>query len=260
VSAPPVHVLGASIFCTMDQPALASPASRFLIGGLPPEALPRAELVPTRMRRGTSVLCRLFVDVSAALGPVVALGEARLVFGSAWGEVMTALALLEMRHGADGNLSPARFKNSVHNAAAGLVSIACANREPSTAIAAGGDTFAMCLLEAMGWLAESDRPVIVAVAEESPPSLFAPGIAHPPFAAALVLARSSQGRASLGTLGMVRRLPGAQRAELPAALARCPAARILPLLDALATSTAGTIVLGDGDAPFGVDVAFSGQS
>lgn len=253
MSAAQVRVLAASLFA----PGVGGPASTFAIAGLEPGAEPQAELLGPRLRRGSSVLSRLFVDVTASLASALPIGEARLVFGSAWGEVTTSLALLEMRHGPDGLLSPVRFKNSVHNAGSGFVSIATSNREPSTAIASGHDTLAMCLLEAMGWLGERDVPVIVAVAEETPPPLLAPRLVYPPFAAALVLVRASTAGRSLGTLGVVRRVPAARPSPLPTTHLACPAARVLPLLSALATRTPGTIALGEGDAPFCIDVGFS---
>ncbi len=248
-----VQVLAASMFA----PGLSGPVARFAVPSSISGTNARGDLLPPRMRRGTSALTRLFVEVTAAVAPTRPLDGLRFVFGSAWGEANTAVALLEMRHNGDGQLSPARFAQSVHNTATGLLSIATGNREPSTAIAAGADTVAMCLLEAIGWLNESDVPVLVAVADECPPASLAPGFQHAPFAAAFLLARTARAGESLGSCRFVRSALGAASHSLPPDLVRCPAARALPLLEALARRTAGTVQLGDRPATYGVDLTFA---
>lgn len=64
---------------------------------------------------------------------------------------------------ADGEApSPADFSLSVHNALAGLLSVATRNRNGHTALAAGLDSFGFGLMEAAACLHESpDQPVAV---------------------------------------------------------------------------------------------------
>ena len=57
------------------------------------------------------------------------LSRLRVVVGSAFGELATLVEMLEERE-RDGLLSPLRFQNSVHNSAAGQLSIAHKNKAP----------------------------------------------------------------------------------------------------------------------------------
>lgn len=87
-----------------------------------------------------------------------------MVFASRWGEIGTTLKLMQQMH-ADGEMSPAGFSNSVHNAAPGHFSLLTKNKAPYTAIAAGPDSYEMGLLEASTYpgkllfvYAEEDTP------------------------------------------------------------------------------------------------------
>ena len=73
-----------------------------------------------------------------------------------------------MRTG-DGVISPAMFKNSVHNTAAGVFSIAAKNKGFTTALAAGDHTLGASLFEAYGLLATGEKEVVIALADEQLP-------------------------------------------------------------------------------------------
>ncbi len=120
------------------------------------------------------------------------LSRLRIVVGSAFGELTTLVAMLDERE-RDGLLSPLHFQNSVHNAAAGQLSIAHGNKTPSTSLAAGNDTVAMVLLEAMTLLALGGDEVIAIVADEPLPQSIRPGHRATAIAAALVLAPEPAG-------------------------------------------------------------------
>lgn len=157
---------------------------------------PDCSIVPSRMRRATSLLTKMLVASSAQTLHSV-FGDEHLqeestdvaiVFGSAHGEIQIAVDQMAMMHDGHGQISPARFKNSVHNTAAGLISIVTKNRSASTAIAAGDDTFAMCLLE--GILLLNQYPyVMVAVGEENLPTPLSQTYAVEAAAAAILIAR-----------------------------------------------------------------------
>jgi hypothetical protein len=90
-----------------------------------------------------------------------------VVFGSAYGEMATTMELLELQ-ASSGQSSPLRFQLSVHNTAAGLLSIALGNRGFSTSIAAGTNTFAMAMLEGIVYLNHAGaNEVAVLVADEA---------------------------------------------------------------------------------------------
>jgi len=143
----PVHVIGRGFF-TPTFPTLAA----FRAGTPDPEATrPAVDFVPSRNKRGCSVLTLAAAEVAhqACVEAGVSASEPALVFGSCHGEMEIAVAQMEMFQQDKGLLSPARFKNSVHNTGAGMFSIAMDNRGYATAIAGGHDTVALSLLEAM---------------------------------------------------------------------------------------------------------------
>jgi hypothetical protein len=80
----------------------------------------------------------------------------------------TTLELLE--RSLESESSPLRFQASVHNAAAGLLSIATKNRSFCTALAAGPGTVAAALLEAFALLCSQERisEVVVLLGDEAP--------------------------------------------------------------------------------------------
>ena len=94
---------------------------------------------------------------------------ARFVFCSRFGELDRTLRIL--RSLSDGEpVSPADFSLSVHNALVGLFSIASKNPQGHTALAAGADTFAYGLTEAIAMLRDgSNRAVLLVYYEEALP-------------------------------------------------------------------------------------------
>jgi hypothetical protein len=150
---------------------------------------PAAALLPPRMRGRASPLTLMLAEVveQATRAAQAAAASLPSVFGSAYGEMSTTLALLQQLLAAGGQLSPAKFQASVHNTAAAQLSIALKNPSFTTSIAAGHDTVAMSLLEASAWLAKHPGQVLVACADEAPTSALQPGATYPPLAAAFVL-------------------------------------------------------------------------
>jgi hypothetical protein len=141
---------------------------------------PPCKLVNARLGRGSSRFAGMLgevVEQAAEEGGVDA-HTVPTVYGSSLGEIETMVTLLRMLYEEEGKLSPNRFKNSVHNAASGLVSIGTGNTAFSTAIAGGDRSFEMSLLEAWALLddardralPEADQHVILAVADDAPPS------------------------------------------------------------------------------------------
>jgi len=197
-----------------------------------------ASLLSARMRGRASLLTRIFADViaQAAREAGADLRCLPIIYGSAFGEMATTQRLLDSLHGGDGRLSPAQFQSSVHNTAAGQLSISLGNPVFTTSLAAGQDTFAMCLLEAWSWLALHGGHVLVACADEPVPAVYQASADHTALGVALVLG-SSQGRqAALARLNR----PEARRLEHPAGALDAasqrginPCAPALVLLDAL---------------------------
>ena len=100
-----------------------------------------------------------------------------IVFSSAHGEVNKSLEMLKNMQKAD-EVSPTAFSLSVHNAIAGLFSIANTNHQEITVLAPGQDGIAPAFLEALGLLQEHHDQVLMVLYDE-PLSDFYPSL---PFA------------------------------------------------------------------------------
>lgn len=138
------------------------------------DALPPAALLPVRARGRASLLTRMFAEVveQVTSDDMTLRHSAPMIFGSCYGEMVITGALLQMMNEGNGAVSPARFQLSVHNGAAGQLSVACANQALSTSLAAGRDTVAACLEEAQSVLSTRGGEVIVALAEETTSKFF----------------------------------------------------------------------------------------
>jgi hypothetical protein len=168
----------------------------------PKIAEPPAELLPRRVRGRASLLTSMIAEVAARVAREggAELATVPLIVGSAYGEMATTAQLLEMMSSDDGALSPARFQASVHNAAAGAVSIATTNRGFSSCLSAGDATSAAVLIEAFGWLSARGGQMIAVAADESLPGFFAEHERFGPLALALLLS-SERGTHALARLG-----------------------------------------------------------
>jgi hypothetical protein len=208
--------------------------------------------VPGNQRRRSSLLVNMAAEVAtqASRQAGVALSRLRIVVGSAFGELATMVSMLEERE-RDGVLSPLRFQNSVHNAAAGHLSIAHTNKSPAMSLAAGNDTVAMVLLEAMTLLALGGEDVIAVVADEPLPQAIRPGHHASAIAAALVLARDEAGAPppALGVIEDLRQADAAaQNVERPLEVDG-PTSAILPLIAALGHSRPGRVTVSPAEDP-----------
>jgi 3-oxoacyl-[acyl-carrier-protein] synthase-1 len=158
-------------------PGFASPSELAMAFGpgnsLPPkepeaDARPPAAWLPARPRGRASPLTRLFAEL---MGQLMALEtgaslDIPTIFASAYGEMNTSVRLLEMLCRDDRQVSPASFQASVHNTAAGVLSIATKNQAFSTSLAAGPDTFAAALLEGVAFVALHGGQALVMSADE----------------------------------------------------------------------------------------------
>jgi len=148
---------------------------------------------PSRLMRGTSTLTRMCAAVARQALHASGADGATIpaVFASANGELNIAIDQLTMMVTGDGKISPARFKNSVHNTSAGIFSIAHGNKGMTTSLAGGPLTVAHALLEAFGILDDGGSQVLVVVGDESLPEPLSQLKQWPSFAAAWVLGREA---------------------------------------------------------------------
>jgi len=94
-----------------------------------------------------------------------------IIFASRHGECDRAVSLLQALV-AQEPLSPTSFNLSVHNANAGLLSIARGDHSNSVAIAAGASTIEHALIEACALLADGAQQVLLVVSDSRLPAVF----------------------------------------------------------------------------------------
>jgi hypothetical protein len=104
--------------------------------------------LPTMLRRRISVIGQMAFRASYALSENP---TARFIFCSRHGEFHRTLRILRSLI-AEEPVSPAEFSLSVHNALAGLLSIAWHNTAGHTTISAGADSFPSAMLDAAACL------------------------------------------------------------------------------------------------------------
>jgi len=138
---------------------------RWLAGDAQPASSARPEasaLSPNERRRAPE---SVLVAIEAATQAVSMSGRSAdslaCVFASAYGDQATTNYMCRALAHAPTELSPTRFHNSVHNAAAGYWTIATGCRAPSGAVCAGNASFGAGLLEAAVLAYADDRPVLL---------------------------------------------------------------------------------------------------
>ena len=141
------------------------------------------------------------------------------VFSSTHGELGKSFAMMEMLEAGE-EISPTAFSLSVHNAIAGLFSIAWQNKLQSTVVAPGEEGLAAAFIEALGLLQEGAEQVLLVFYDE--PMLdfypFAPFklSADESCALALRIAKSGEGQALRMSLLPLTGNDGEQPVQLPA--------------------------------------------
>lgn len=133
--------------------ALADPAAVAAEGELP--ACP----APVMLRRRLTPLGKL---VASALAAVHLRDEEPFVVASSWGDSGKSCQLVSDMT-ATGDVSPAGFTSSVHNAASGAAGIWLKNHAPAPAVSAGNFTTEAGLTESFLQLQTSESVVLVRV-------------------------------------------------------------------------------------------------
>lgn len=229
-----------------SRPVLAGSAA--YVGA--PTVVTASDRLPAAERRRTGIPVKLALAVgyeaftSAGRDPATT----ATVFTSSGGDgdnvhqICAALATRERE------VSPTRFHNSVHNAAAGYWSIAARSQEPSTSLCCYDASFAAGLLEAAAQVAVDGIPVaLIAYDQPYPEPLCAVRKIGANFGMAVVLSPHPTARtfASL-EIALVpdeARATSMTDAGLELARVSIPAARSLPLLSALGRRATENVVL-----------------
>ena len=202
---------------------------------LPPARLPPAE----RRRAGAAVKLALAVADAAVAQAQVDPSLLATVFTSSSGEGANCHALCETLATPTPMVSPTRFTNSVHNAAAGCWHIAVASRASSTSLCAFDGSFGAGLIEAVTSVRLSGQPVLLVASDSPYPEPLHTARPLPDhFGTALLLTPepSSQSLAQLVVTldASPSELSTCDDPSLESLRHAVPAARALPLLAALA--------------------------
>ncbi|HEX7764043.1 MAG TPA: beta-ketoacyl synthase chain length factor [Cellvibrio sp.] len=210
--------------------------------------VPKPEIIPANERRRAPLPVRAAVEVSwqALQQAGLASSDVACVFGSGLGDTEITDYMCRVLTTAEKQLSPTKFHNSVHNAAAGYWTISTGCMKSANSIAAYQNTAGLALLEAMIQCQQHSEPVLVTLfdtaAHDAYRQIFA---CEHGFAVALLLvpagsASSPIARLTLGdenTAAVVEpQLPSTQLAAL---YRDNPSAKVLGLLQQLATKQAG---------------------
>jgi len=216
---------------------------------LGPDILPASTLLPANERRRAPRMVKLALAVGAE-----AFASARrdpagiaVVFASSGGDGETIHDIFDTLASPQRELSPTKFHNSVHNAAAGYWGIATGSTAATTSLCCHDDSFAAGLLEVMAQIAATGQAVaLIAYDVPYPPPLSAARPIGAVFGTALVLSPVAT-PASFARLE-ANLLPGAGAPTtaapgLEALRQSTPAARSLPLLAAFAKGVAAAVTL-----------------
>lgn len=212
--------------------------------------IPPADLLPPNERRRAPRIVKLALAVgteafaAAGRAPV----ETASIFASSGGDGETIHEILDTLASPRRELSPTRFHNSVHNVAAGYWNIATGAKAPATSLCAYDGSFAAGLLEAGAQAAALGKTVaLIAYDIPYPAPLAAARPISAIFGVALLLSpvRSPASRACIElALAPQPGMPTPAGGPALEALRRnVPAARCLPLLEALAGNRAAEIRL-----------------
>jgi Beta-ketoacyl synthase, N-terminal domain len=231
-----------------------------------PTQVPAPALLPgnERRRAGSLVKASLGVADAACAAAGALASQLATVFTSSSGDPHNCHLLCEALAAPGRVVSPTRFTNSVHNAAAGYWHIATGCTQASTSLAAFDDSFAAGLLEAAVQALSTGQPVLLVACDVPyPEPLHHVRPIADVFAVALVLAPATPAAPAPSghtgptanpplawlDLSLVPHGPATVCADngLEALRSGVPAARALPLLHALATATpAGRSLLLEG--------------
>jgi Beta-ketoacyl synthase, N-terminal domain len=212
-----------------------------------PTVLPVPELLPGAERRRASRVIKLSLGVGLEAVKQAGADASTLatVFAASGADGHNCHALCEQLAGDDRQISPTRFHNSVHNAAAGYWGIATRSMAPCQVIGAFDASFGAGLLDALAQVAVDGQPVLlIAYDSEYPEPLHAKRDTPDCGGVALLLSPHAEGaRGAINvapTTGAAEPLADASLESLRQSI---PAMRALPLLRRIARGEPGTVVL-----------------
>lgn len=152
------------------------------------QTLEKSPLIPMMSERRMSPPSRAAVEAGLTLLETHQVDAA--IFTSQHGELEKTFKILQTLS-REGEVSPTDFSTSVHNTAAGWLTIISKNALPITSLAAGLDSFQQGMLEAQAMLLTGMERVLLIDFDDLVPDLYSPPSGEPfyPYAVALLLAK-----------------------------------------------------------------------
>jgi hypothetical protein len=211
-----------------------------------PSVLPVPAILPAAERRRASRIIKLTLAIGqeAAAHAEVDVSTLATVFSASGADGHNCHAICEQLASDDRQISPTRFHNSVHNAAAGYWGIATHSMAPSQVICAFNAGFGAGIIDTLGQVVvDHQTTLLIAYDSEYPEPLHSKRPVPDVGGIALVISPTRTAR----SLGRITVTPTTQAAEILAdrELEACrndiPALRCLPLLQKLARGESGTV-------------------
>lgn len=229
-----------------SQPLLAGAASYVHT----PTVVTASDLLPSAERRRVGIPVKLAIAAGceALLHADRDAATTASVFTSSQGDGENLHQICETLASTERNISPTRFHNSVHNAAAGYWSIATRSRKPSTSLCGHDSSFAAGLLDAaVQVVVDTDPVVLIAYDQAYPEPLHTVRPISASFGVALVIApqatRESFAVLEISFESRQESETRMQDSSLEALRSGVPAARSLPLLSILARKETATVFI-----------------
>ncbi|MEQ1602547.1 MAG: 3-oxoacyl-ACP synthase [Methylophilaceae bacterium] len=210
--------------------------------------LPPPALLPAAERRRSGVIIKLTQAIGLEAITAAKQDAASLpsVFAASGGDGANCHNICEMLASDDREISPTRFHNSVHNAAAGYWSIATGAMATASVVSAFDASFSAGLLEALTQVVvDNTHSILLSYDTTYPEPLFSTRPISDAFGIALVLAPQPSAQ-SLVKISVSLTDASADKLTdnaLESLRSAIPAARGLPLLRAIALQTDQHVVL-----------------
>ena len=213
-----------------------------------PSRLPVPSLLPAAERRRASrvVKLALALGLEAAADADADVGTLATVFTASGADGHNCHALCEQLATDDRRISPTRFHNSVHNAAAGYWGIATGAMAPCQVLCAFDASFGAGLLDALAQVIVDQRATLLIAYDSEYPEPLHSKRPIPDCAGVALLLAPVQSVRSLARIAVTPTSDAAARladGELESLRATIPALRSLPLLQMLARREGGSVCL-----------------
>lgn len=213
-----------------------------------PSLLPVPAILPPAERRRASRVVKLTLAIGLEAATHAGADPATLatVFSASGADGHNCHALCEQLATDDRQISPTRFHNSVHNAAAGYWGIATRAMAPCQVICAFDASFGAGLLDALAQVALDRQPVLLIAYDSEYPEPLHAKRATPDCAGVALLLSPERSEHSLATIATAPSRESAAcltDARLEGLRTSIPALRSLPVLQALARGDSGRIAI-----------------